>query len=87
MAFGVCTSTQAVRGWDVGKQAGMALPVHLRCNSWNLSGVIWWAQPQEPNKRGRGVGKRLEGPPHPELQWIPGPTRSTVSAVVAVELL
>ena len=25
-----------------------------------------------PNKRGGSVGNRLEGPPHPELQWIPG---------------
>ena len=40
--------------------------------------IIWWAQLREPNKKRRGVGNRLEGPPHPELQRIPGPTMMNI---------
>ena len=57
--------------------------VLLRYDSWNLCVRSFGEpSPKSPIRGGGSMGNRLEGPPHPELQWIPGPSITTPVVVV-----
>ena len=53
--------------------------VLLRYDCWNFC-VTSFGEPSR--ERGGSVGNRLEGPPHPELQWIPGLSHTSVCSAV-----